>query len=143
MAKSKTQSQPEAEAQPEVQEDGLLNLRQAAAYLGITDQRVRTVLREGRVEATKNEKGYWRVSTEALDAYNATKGQRKAGGKSYVVRLDSEQKVWLEEQLAKAGIETELTPRYNYDPEKAKAYRLARKEKLAAEAAESEDEAES
>ena len=49
MAKSKSQSN-------EQSTEGLMNLREAAAYLGITDQRVRTVLREGRVEATKNEK---------------------------------------------------------------------------------------
>lgn len=132
MAKSKTQPQEEPTAQP--QDDGLMNLREAAAYLNITDQRVRTVLREGRVKAGKNEKGYWRVSREALDAYSASKGQRQSGSKAYVIRLNPEEKVWLEEQLVEAGFEVAIEPRYNYDPEKAKAYRLARAEKQAAEA---------
>ncbi len=130
-----------AKATEQPQDDGLMNLREAAAYLGITDQRVRTVLREGRVEATKNEKGYWRVTQEALDAYNTSKGQRVSGEKSYVVRLDPEQKAWLELALADEGLEIEITPRYNYDPEKAKAYRLARQAKLAAEAEAEAEEA--
>ncbi len=138
---AKKQAEVQADA-PEVatQDDGLLNLRQAAAYLGVTDQRVRTVLREGRVEATKNEKGYWRVTTEALDAYNATKGTRQAGAKAYVFKADADQLAEIQAAFEAAGLEVEIAPRYKYDPAKAKAYRLARAEKQAA-AAEAEEAA--
>jgi excisionase family DNA binding protein len=129
----------------EKESDGLLTLREAAGYLGVTDQRIRTLLRTGRVPAQKNEKGYWRVATEALDKYNATKGQRTSGKKAYVAKLSPEQLEMLqalcedEDELN----DVEFAPRYNYDPEKAKAYRLARAEKLAAEEAAAEAEAES
>jgi excisionase family DNA binding protein len=140
MAKSKEQSNEQsAESTPE---DSLLTLREAAAYLGVTDQRVRTLLREGRIEATKNEKGYWRVSPEALDAYNATKGQRTMGGKSFVFRANPEEFAALQMFVAEQGYEIEFSPRYKYDPEKAKAYRLARAEKQAAEADAEASEAE-
>lgn len=118
----------------------LLTLRQGAAYLEVTDQRMRTVLREGRVEATKNEKGYWRVSVEALDNYKATKGRRLDGAKTWTVRLDEDQKVVMEEFVASQGWEgVEFSPRYNYDPEKAKAYRQKRKAQLAEEIAANAD----
>ncbi len=141
MAKSK--EQPNEQSAESTPEDSLLTLREAAAYLGVTDQRVRTLLREGRIPADKNEKGYWRVSTEALDAYSTTKGQRKAGGKSFVFRANPEEFEALQAFVAEQGFEIEFSPRYKYDPEKAKAYRLARAEKQAAEAEAAEAEAES
>ena len=116
----------------------LLTLREGAAYLGVTDQRMRTILREGRVDATKNEKGYWRVSTEVLDNYQATKGRRLDGAKAWVARMTDEQKVVLEDFITSQGEgceEVVFAPRYNYDPEKAKAYRQKRKAQLAEETA--------
>lgn len=119
----------------------LLTLRQGAAYLGVTDQRMRTILREGRVEATKNEKGYWRVSPEVLDNYQATKGRRSDGATAKVVRLTEEQQAALEVFIAEQGWEgVAFTNRYNYDPDKAKAYRQKRKAQLAEETAALEGE---
>jgi len=138
MARKQTQTDAPEAVTPEGPE--LLTLRQAAAYLGVTDQRVRTILREGRVEATKNEKGYWRVTTEALDAYNVTKGTRQAGAKAYVFKADAEQLEAIQAAFEDAGLEVAIEPRYKYDPAKAKAYRLARAEKQAA-AAEAEEAA--
>lgn len=121
----------------EKKKEELLTLREGAAYLGVTDQRMRTILREGRVEATKNEKGYWRLTTEALDDYNENKGRRLDGGKTWTIRLSPEQHVALTDFIdanpIMAGVE--LSERYNYDPAKAKAYRQKRKAQLAAEAA--------
>jgi excisionase family DNA binding protein len=133
-------SQEQEQEQPS---NGLLNLREAANYLGVTPQRIRTILRDGRVESTKNEQGHWRVSTEQLDLYNATKGRRTGGAKSYVCRLAPEQHKALAEFIASQGWDAEkvgLKPRYNYDPDKAKAYRQKRAQKQAEEA---EAEAES
>lgn len=116
----------------------LLTLREGAAYLGVTDQRMRTILREGRVDATKNEKGYWRVTPEVLDNYQSTKGRRLDGAKAWVARMTDEQKVVLEDFIAIQGEgweEVVFAPRYNYDPEKAKAYRQKRKAQLAEETA--------
>jgi hypothetical protein len=77
------------------------------------------------------------VSKEALDAYNATKGQRRSGRKAYVVRLNEEELEALEQFLTSSDFESKaIEPRYNYDPAKAKAYREARQAKLAAEATE-------
>lgn len=90
-------------------EDGLMTLKEASAYADVTAQRIRTLLREGRVNATKNERGHWRVSREAIDAYNASKGQRK-GGKAWVIRVEPEQLETVRELLAGYGIEME--PRY-------------------------------
>lgn len=125
----------------EQESDGLLTLREAAGYLGVTDQRVRTLLRTGRVNAVKNEKGYWRVTKDELDGYQDTKGQRTSGKKAYVVRLTPEQLTMFEDFVDAEEMEDiEFAPRYNYDPKKAKAYRLARAKKLAAEVAEAEAE---
>lgn len=124
------------EATPEAKQDnGLLTLKEAAAYLEVTEQRVRTLLREKRVEAVKNDKGYWRVTKEALDSYNATKGQRVSGRKAFVVRLTPEELEALNTFIGEQGWEeVTVEPRYNYDPAKAKAYREQRAAKLAAEA---------
>lgn len=122
-------------AQPEQSDEGLLNLREAAAYLEVTDQRVRTILREGRIVATKNEKGYWRVSKEELDKYNATKGSRRSGAKSYVFRASEEELATLQEFAAENGLDLGIKPRYKYDAGKAKAYRQKRKAQLATEKA--------
>ncbi len=124
----------------EVEQPALMTLREAAAYAGVTDQRIRTLLRTGRVQATKTDDGHWRVSQEAIDGYNATKGQRVSGKKAYVVRLSAEEMAQLEAFAVDSGWEEfTIEPRYKYDPEKAKAYR----QKRAAEQAEAEAEAES
>ncbi len=118
----------------------LLTLREAAAHLGITEQRVRNLLSTGRIPATKNEKGYWRVTAENLDGYNETKGRTRNGRKQYVLPLSPEQLEALQMWLNTQGYEdVEIKPRYSHDPVKAKAYREARKAKLAAEAAEGQD----
>ncbi len=124
-------------------EQELLTLREAAAHLGVTDQRIRTLLREGRIPAEKNEKGYWRVPPASLDEYTASKGQRKMGSKSFVFRATPEEYEALLQFVADQGYKIEFAPRYNYDPAKAKAYRLARAERQAVEVeAEAEAEAE-
>ncbi len=44
---------------------------EAAAILGILDTRIRLVIRNGSLPATRNELGHWRIALADLEAYNA------------------------------------------------------------------------
>lgn len=60
----------------------ILNLEEAAAYLGVTPVRVRTLIDEGRILATKEPESPWQIDTSALDQYQnqqPKRGSRKDG----------------------------------------------------------------
>jgi len=121
-----------------------LGVKEAAAYLNVSDMRIRTLLREGRlegahkvqVEGTSIQK--WAIPVSGLDTYRETKGTFggvRKGGKAFVVRISGPDqyealKAFCEEQGMAAP-----EPRYKYDPEKQKEYREKRRQKKLEEAA--------
>jgi sporulation protein YlmC with PRC-barrel domain len=113
-----------------------MNIRLASVYLDVSEQRIRALLREGRIKADKDEAGAWIISKEALEAYKAEHAQgpkRTSGvsgkGKAYVVRVPFQKIQAVKDFLATQDIE--LEQRYNYD--KMKVYQQKRKARLAAE----------
>lgn len=138
--------EPQAEAvEVEVNfEKGLIDIKGAAAYLGISAMRIRTLLREGRLEgAEKVQVGdtavvKWVIPQSALDSYTATKGTfgaSRKGGKAYVVRVTGPETFEALQKFCEKNELPEPELRYKYDPDKAKAYR-AKKAAEEAEAAE-------
>lgn len=122
----------------------LTDIKGAAAYLNVSEMRVRTLLREGRLEgATKVPVGEtqvvkWQVPVSALDTYRETKGtfgEGRKGGKAWVVRIKEPAQLELLQKFCSDNGLDEPTPRYKYDPEKAKAYRLKKAAEKKAEAA--------
>ena len=129
----------EAFALPEIEFPDPMGLRLAALYLDVSEMRIGALVREGRIEATKDERGRWLVTQAALDNYQETKGSRGGGGprgdgKFWKVRVKYDDLEKVKAALAKFGCE--LEPAYNY--EKQKEYRKRAAAKKAA--AEAEDE---
>lgn len=120
---------------PDIEFPELMNIRVAALYADLSEMRIRTLLREGRLKADKNEQGHWVISKTAIDEYNETKGQRGGGprgeGKLWVIRVKHADIADVREALEPFGIE--LQPRYNY--EKQAEYRKKRAARLKAEKA--------
>lgn len=119
----------------------VMELRIASVYLDMSETRLRTLLREGRIKATKDEEtGKWQIKKADLDTYNATKGTRTSAGprkqqgegKAWLVKVPYAKFQAVKDALAILGIE--LLPRYNYD--KQRAYQSKRKAAKAAEKAE-------
>jgi hypothetical protein len=114
-----------------------MNLRLAAVYLNLSEQRVRTLLRENKIPgAEKSESGAWVLTKAILDEFKQTHrsrggGGRRGDGKLWQIRVKYENLADVREALGKFGIE--LEPRYNY--ERQKKYREERKKKQAAEKA--------
>jgi hypothetical protein len=114
-----------------------MNLRLAAVYLNLSEQRVRTLLREEKVPgAVKSDSGAWVLTKEGLDEYKETRktrggGTRRGDGKLWQIRVKYKDLEDVREALAEFDIE--LEPRYNY--ERQKAYREKRKKEQAAEKA--------
>jgi hypothetical protein len=116
----------------------VMELRDAAVYMRISEMRIRTLAREGALKGTKNaETGHWEFKKTDLDAFNATPRVRKAGsgprgnGKSYVIVVPFEKTEAVTADLAKHGVK--LQPRYNYEAQKA--YRVKRNADLKAKKA--------
>jgi hypothetical protein len=112
-----------------------MSLRFASIYSDISEQRLRTLVREGKIASTKTEKGVDQVTKEALDTYSATKhtggtgGARKVTAGSWVIRVPNEKLDQVQDALGALGIE--LAQRYDYA--KQKAYRTKKAlEKIAA-----------
>jgi len=133
-----------------------MGIRQAAVYADVSEQYVRSYLiRKGKVEFVKNDKGIWETTKDKVDAYLATvkerhattqaKGEAKASvmraapGKTAVIHYGFEVATQVEEFLASLNIVP--GPRYNAEAmkksqEKQKAKKAAeRAAKLAAAAA--------
>ena len=109
-----------------------MDLRLAALYLNVGEQRMRNLLREERIKATKDESGRWVVAKADMDSYVETKGASRGGprgdGKLWVIRVKHENLQGVKDALAK--FEVELQPRYNYAKQ-----REYREKKKAADAA--------
>jgi len=114
---------------PQLQFTDPMPLRLAAVYSDTSEQRLRALMREGKIKATKTDQGAWMITKAVLDAYKATKGTRTGGGgsrgdgKSYVIHVQAKLHDEVEAFLKKLGIG--LEPRYNYA--KQKAYQEKRK----------------
>jgi hypothetical protein len=115
----------------------VMNLRLAAVYVDLSEQRLRTVAREGTVKGTKTEDGAWSFTKKDLDAYLEMKatqprgGGRRGDGKLWIIRVKYENLEAVKAALEPFGIE--LQPRYNY--QKQKEYREKRKKDKAAQKA--------
>lgn len=65
-----------------------LSLRAAAAYAGVSEGRMRTLLREGKIPGARKgdsgegdeEDGVWLVPVEGLDEWEASKSEGRQGG---------------------------------------------------------------
>lgn len=68
-------------------DDGTTNSRGAAMYLGIGEGQIHQMLKNNRLVDAAQVDGKWRVSKEALDLYEATKGQRAPGGNAAAGRV--------------------------------------------------------
>lgn len=47
-----------------------MRVTDAAKVLGVGEQRVRTLIRAGRISASRDERGYYEISPEALEEYS-------------------------------------------------------------------------
>lgn len=132
-----------AEGKTAPKEGDMLTIKEAAEYLGISEMRVRTLVREGRLEGAEMQQvkdtsvKRWVIPVEGLDLYSETKGTfgggSRAGGKAWIVRVEGPEPFAALETFCKntTGVSGPFA-RYKYDPEKQKAYRIQRKAKLAA-----------
>lgn len=129
-------SQPPAPAVPAKVFPDEINLKEAEALVGLTTQRLRKILTEGKIPADvakKNGAGAWRFSKAKLAewAKNRPRGVRTSanGARTYKVQVNPDQKAAIEKAIP--GIV--FKPAFNYDPAKAKAYRAKKfQEKQAA-----------
>lgn len=106
-----------------------MNLRLAAVYLNLSEQRVRTLARDETVPgATKDESGQWVFSKQGLNEYLTQAPKARGGGgprgnsKKWVVDVKHADLDKVKAALKPFGIE--LEPRYNY--QKQKEYRQKR-----------------
>jgi hypothetical protein len=96
-----------------------LTLKQAAAYLGIGEFRMRNILKDGlakgeMVEIPRGKGSYerWEVTKSELDKYAAKRGARKDGKKAYVFRGTPEQVAAIEAFAKEQKFDIEIEPRY-------------------------------
>ena len=114
----------------------VMSLRMAALYIDVSEQRLRILIREGKINATIGEDKAYMVAKADLDAFVATKsaprGPRKAGtpreGKAWIINVKAADYAAVVAALEPFGIT--LQPRYNYEAQKA--YQAKRKAALAA-----------
>lgn len=112
----------------------VMDLRSAALFLGLSEQRVRTLAREEQIPASKTESGAWAFNKSDLETWKSTPRVRKSGGprgegKMYKVRVKYADLEKAKAALAEFGIE--LQPAYNYA--KQAEYRKKRQSRLRAE----------
>jgi hypothetical protein len=109
-----------------------MNLRLASVFLDLSEQRLRTLVRQGTIPgAAKNEEGAWAFTKQGLEQYKAEKatsprrtgGGPRGEGKAWVIRIKHPNYQAVKDFLATLGIE--LQPRYNYG--KQAEYRAKRK----------------
>jgi excisionase family DNA binding protein len=115
----------------------LLSIKEAAKIAGVTDMYMRALIRSGRISATRDEFGRYQIEPEAVATFETTKGERRGrqsadGTRGFIVKVPSEVLTQVVEVLK--GFDIELEPRFHYDPEKSKAYRIERQAKMRAAA---------
>jgi hypothetical protein len=70
-----------------------MSLRLASLFVDISEQRLRTLIREGKIKATQDADGKYSVTKAALTDYQAEKSHGGAtnggagSGKSYVIKV--------------------------------------------------------
>jgi len=124
------------------------NVQEAAAYLGVRTQRIRTLLRKGILNGKKvpiEGTGYapWKVAQSALDAYKANPGSSgRSGVKKYIVFLTPEQHTEIAALLGEHSITLEPATKPKTDEQKAERKRKkeAKKQQTATEATEPDDD---
>ncbi len=124
------------------------NVQEAAAYLGVRTQRIRTLLRKGIVKGKKvpiEGTGYapWKIAQSALDAYKASNPSgSRSGAKKYILRLTAEQYIEIAALLGEHGVTLETAAKPKTDEQKAERKRKkeAKKQQTATEATEPEDD---
>jgi hypothetical protein len=99
-----------------------MNIREAALFLNIGEQRIRALSRSGELKVTKNGAGqnvYAKADLEAFRNLPRKSGVRKEGaaGKAYVIHVPAEQLVAVQDALSKLNVK--LEQRYNYAAQKA------------------------
>jgi hypothetical protein len=125
-----------------------LTLKESAAYLGISEMRMRSLVRDKRIEGAHQVKRegtevkQWQCPVTGLDKYAATKGTFGVGGgkrtgKTWIAKVTGgvEQVEAFQKWCAAQNPPVQLLPRFKYNREKSKAYRVARNAKLKAEKA--------
>lgn len=88
-----------SESKPKVDERygpipaGFFNITDAAEYADLGQQRIRRLLIEGRIDGSKKEAdtGRWLVSKAGLDTYATTKGTKRSGLSSFVIKVNTEE----------------------------------------------------
>lgn len=102
------------EAAAEVKADVQLTLKEAAAYLQIGDFRMRSILREKLIVATKlpvkqgSKTMKWFVATSELDRYRLEHRRGFDGSYLYKVKLTEDQHTELCVLLEEAGLDIEI-----------------------------------
>ena len=95
-----------------------MGIRDAALYTGMSEQYIRTMVRQTTLKASKNEAGEWEILKSTLDELMAQPRQRgggtRAGGKAFVINVKPDDQPAVESALAAFGIT--LKPRYTYKP---------------------------
>lgn len=100
----------------------VMDLRTAALYLDLSEQRTRTLAKEGDIEAWKTESaGHWRFNKEDLDTYKAMPRTRKSGGfrgdrKYWRMQVEHTDLEEVTEFLAET-FDIEVEPMYAYERE--------------------------
>jgi excisionase family DNA binding protein len=114
-----------------------MDLRLAAIYINVSEGRIRTLLREGTIQATKTDANKWVISKDVLDEYKTRAPAPRAGGggtrgegKAWVIKVPFAKLQAVKDALAPLAIE--LQPRYNYA--KQKEYQAKKKAEKAAAA---------
>lgn len=109
-----------------------MNIREAALYLGVGEQRVRALNRGGELKGD-NTSGRLLFKKSDLDAFKTTPKTRaigeRADGKAWVIRVKGTDLAEVKAFLEKKGIK--LEQRYNL--EKMKSYQAKRKAELKAQ----------
>jgi hypothetical protein len=95
----------------------VMGIRDSALYAGLSEQYVRTMVRNGTLAATKTEAGEWQITKAALDELKAKPrsrggGAERANGKAYVINVKVSDLPAVEAALGQFGIS--LKPRYVY-----------------------------
>jgi hypothetical protein len=110
-----------------------MNIREAALFLGIGEQRIRALVRSGEltVEKRDNANVFKKGVLQAFKDAPRKTGGRKEGnaGKAYVIHVTGDKLAAVQDALGKIGVQ--LEPRYNY--EKMRAYQKGRRDKLNAQ----------
>lgn len=69
----------------------MMTVKETATYMNRTEVHIYRLLRENRLDGTKNAKGEWEISVESADHYLSTKGKKRVGRKRVLLNPCVEQ----------------------------------------------------